>query len=95
MKQEFDGERAWLLEKLYIDIMTAVKSMADAEGIDLVLVHDGVREIQTSMDPESPPLEYQVKEQIKMRRIAFAAPRIDRTQDVIIRMNNAYSPASP
>jgi len=95
MKQELDGERAWMLEKLYIDIMVAVRSMAQADGIDLVLVDDGSGEIQTNMDPKAPPLEYQVRQQIAMRRIAFAAPRIDRTQDVIIRMNNAYNPQSP
>jgi len=94
-KQEMDGERAWMLEKLYIDIMAAVKNMARADGIDLVLVHDAAGEIQTNMDPKAPPLEYQVRQQIAMRRIAFAAPRIDRTQDVIIRMNNAYNPQSP
>lgn len=95
MKQELDGDRAWMLEKLYIDIMAAVKSMADAGDIDLVLVHDGGTEIQTNLDPEAPPLEYQVRQQIAMRRIAFAAPRIDRTQDVIILMNNAYNPKTP
>jgi Skp family chaperone for outer membrane proteins len=95
MKQELDGERAWMLEKLYIDIMAAVKNMARADGIDLVLVHDAAGEIQTNMDPKAPPLEYQVRQQIATRRIAFAAPRIDRTQDVIIRMNNAYNPQSP
>ena len=95
MKQELDGERAWMLEKLYIDIMVAVKNMAQADGIDLVLVHDAAGELQTNMDPKAPPLEYQIRQQIAMRRIAFAAPRIDRTQDVIIRMNNAYNPQSP
>jgi hypothetical protein len=75
--------------------MAAVKSMADADHIDLVLVHDGVQDIQTNPDPEAPPQELQVRQQIAMRRIAFAAPRIDRTQDVIIRMNNAYNPTTP
>lgn len=95
MKQELDSERALLLEKLYVDIMAAVKHMAESDGIDLVLVHDSSGGIQTSMDPEAPPLEQQVRQQISMRRIAFAAPRIDRTRDIIIRMNNAYSPQSP
>ena len=95
MKQELDGERALLLEKLYIDIMAAVKTMAESDGIDLVMVHDSMSEIQTNMSPDAPPLETQVRQQISMRRIAFAAPRIDRTRDVIIRMNNAYSPQNP
>lgn len=95
MKQELDSERALLLEKLYVDIMAAVKHMAESDGIDLVLVHDATGGIQTSMAAEAPPLEQQVRQQIAMRRIAFAAPRIDRTRDVIIRMNNAYGPQSP
>ena len=45
--------------------------------------------------PNNAALEQQVRQQIAMRRIAFAAPRIDRTRDIIIRMNNAYSPQSP
>ncbi|MDP6986907.1 MAG: OmpH family outer membrane protein [Phycisphaerales bacterium] len=94
-KQELDSERAWMLQGLYIDIMAAVKQMADADHIDLVLVHDGSQDIQVNPDPEAPPAEYQVRQQIAMRRIAFAAPRIDRTQDVIIRMNNAYNPTTP
>lgn len=95
MKQELDSERALLLEKLYVDIMAAVKHMAESDGIDLVFIHDASGGIQTSMDPQAPPLEQQVRQQINARRIAFAAPRIDRTRDIIIRMNNAYSPQSP
>jgi Skp family chaperone for outer membrane proteins len=92
MKQELDVDRALQLEKLYRDIMAAVADMATADGIDLVLIHDGIRPIETNPSPEAPPLATQVRQQIAQRRIAFASERIDRTRDVIIRMNNAYQP---
>jgi Skp family chaperone for outer membrane proteins len=92
MKQELDVDRALQLEKLYRDIMASVADMATADGIDLVLIHDGIRPIETNPSPDAPPLAAQVRQQIAQRRIAFASERIDRTRDVIIRMNNAYQP---
>ena len=91
MKREVDVERALRLEKIYRDIMNAIADMAASDGIDLVLIHDGATEIQTNPDPQAPPLETQVRQQIAQRRIAFAADRIDRTQDVIVRMNKTYA----
>ncbi|MDP7030037.1 MAG: OmpH family outer membrane protein [Phycisphaerales bacterium] len=90
MKQELDVERALALEKLYRDIMDAVADLATADGIDLVLVHDGTRQIETNPAPEAGPMAVQVRQQIAQRRIAFASARIDRTRDVIIRMNADY-----
>ncbi|MDP7070783.1 MAG: OmpH family outer membrane protein [Phycisphaerales bacterium] len=91
MKREIDVERALRLEKIYKDIMAAIADMAMSDGIALVLIHDGATEIQTNPDPQGPPLETQVRQQIAQRRIAFAAERIDRTRDVIVRMNKDYA----
>jgi len=92
MRHDLDIDRALLLEKLYYDIMAAVAEMANDSGIDLVLVHDSSGEIVKSQQQGAPPLEQQVLQQISQRRIAFAAPRIDRTRDVINQMNLKYKP---
>ncbi len=91
IKREIDVERALRLEKIYKDIMSAVADMATSDGIDLVLIHDGATDIQTNPDPQAPPLETQVRQQIAQRRIAFASERIDRTRDIIVRMNKTYA----
>jgi len=90
MKQELDVERALAMERLYRDIMAAVADIATKDGIDLVLIHDGARGIETNPAPEAGPMATQVRQQIAQRRIAFASDRIDRTRDVIIRMNADY-----
>ncbi len=90
MKQELDVERALAMERLYRDIMAAVADIATTDGIDLVLIHDGARGIETNPAPEAGPMATQVRQQIAQRRIAFASDRIDRTRDVIIRMNADY-----
>ncbi len=89
-KRQMDLEQALLLEKLYKDVMAAIAEMAQADGIDLVLIHDGLSDIQAEFSPNAPPLATQIRNQIAVRRVAYAAPQIDRTHDVIIRMNNAY-----
>ena len=86
--REIDIERALLMQGLYQDVMTAVRKMAEREGIDMVFIYSPDREIQ--IDPQAGPLEDQVRADIRSRRIAFSSARVDRTEDVIIRMNNEY-----
>ena len=86
--REIDIERALLMQGLYQDVMAAVRKMADREGIDMVFIYSPDREIQ--IDPQAGPLEDQVRADIRSRRIAFSSARVDRTEDVIIRMNNEY-----
>lgn len=90
INREMDVERAVLLQNLYRDIRTSIAEMAQADGIDVIMTWQSEGEIQLDPNPELPPLETQVRQQIATRRIAYAAPRVDRSEDVIIRMNNAY-----
>lgn len=90
INREMDVERAVLLQNLYRDIRTSIAEMADVDGLDIILTYQSAGEIQLDPNPELPPLEAQVRQQIASRRVAFAASRVDRTEDVIIRMNNAY-----
>jgi len=92
MRHELDIDRALMLERLYYDIMAAVADVANDAGVDLVLIHDNAGEIKKTQQQGAPPLEEQVLQQISQRRIAFAAPRIDRTRDVINQMNLKYKP---
>jgi Skp family chaperone for outer membrane proteins len=86
--RELDIERALLMQGLYEDVMTAVQKMAQREGLDMVFIYSPDRDIQ--IDPQAGPLEDQVRNEIRSRRIAFSSARVDRTEDVIIRMNNEY-----
>ncbi len=91
VKREMDVERSLQLKGLYEDIMQAIADMAEADRIDLVLIHDGNQQIETVNASDAPPQVSQVRAQIAQRRIAFAAQHIDRTRDVIVRMNKDYA----
>ena len=68
--------------------MRETKRVAEAEGIDIVLVDDSGSEIRTENNAQV-PLQAQVIQQITTRRVLFAKNAIDITDQVIIRMNNA------
>jgi Skp family chaperone for outer membrane proteins len=95
-KVEIDRERALMWQSMYRNVRAESQKLADADGWDVVLVNDGVSEIQLQRDSKT-PMEQQAQEQIVRRRILFAARSTDITDQLVVRMNNARaaSGASP
>ena len=87
-KIEVDRERALMWQSMYRNVRAESQKLADAEGWDIILVNDGVTEIQLQRDSKV-PLESQAQEQIVRRRVLFAAKSIDVTDQLVVRMNNA------
>jgi len=86
-QRQLDREKALVLQKLYNDIKQSLGEMAEQQGYDLILLDDSVKEL-------APGGEQSVNQQISARRVLYANPAIDITEDLIIRMNNAFSSAS-
>ena len=87
-KIEVDRERALMWQSMYRNVRAESQKLADAEGWDVILVNDGVTDIQLQRDSKV-PLESQAQEQIVRRRVLFAAKSIDVTDQLVVRMNNA------
>ena len=92
-KIEVDRERALMWQSMYRNVRAESQKLADAEGWDIILVNDGVTEIQLQRDSKV-PLESQAQEQIVRRRVLFAAKGIDVTDQLVVRMNNARGTTS-
>ena len=73
-------------------ITQAVQELAEIEGIDIVLINDAGQQVQTIADSQV-ARELQVRQQISSRRIIYASPGVDITEQLIVRMNNAYAAA--
>lgn len=94
-----DIERGLVLEDLYRSIKAAAAELASTARYDVLLVDDSQGELATSPDARV-SRESQIRQQIAGRRMLFASPAIDITDDLIERMNNAYKaitvkPATP
>jgi Skp family chaperone for outer membrane proteins len=89
VKDQLDVDRALLLQSLYRSIKAAIQELAETEGYDLVLVDDSQGDLKWSEDS---PLnrEGQTLQQIAARRVLYASPVIDVTDDLVERMNNKY-----
>ncbi len=87
-----DIEKALLWQDLYRSIKVAAQQMASANGYALVLVDDSQGELTTSAESRV-PREQQVMSQIVGRRMLYANPQLDITDDLITRMNNAFKAA--
>ena len=91
-KVEIDRERALMWQSMYRNVRAESQKLADAEGWDVIMVNDGVNEIQLQRDSKT-PLEQQAQEQIVRRRILFAGKSTDVTDQLVVRMNNARAAA--
>lgn len=88
-ESKMDVEAALAYQDLYRNIKTAIAQMAGAAKYDVVLVDDSRGELST--DPDSRlSKEAQIIRQIIGRRMLYANPAIDITDDLIVRMNNAH-----
>jgi Skp family chaperone for outer membrane proteins len=88
--RQFDVELALLQQDLYQRIVAAVGDLAQANGIDIVVVNDNAVPIRVNPELRIPRAT-QVEEQISQRRVMFAADKVDITEELILRMNNAHS----
>lgn len=89
---KLDVERSLLLENLYRTIQAAVTDMAQASGIDVVVLDDSLNEL--GVNPElRVSREAQIRQQIIGRRVLYSNPQMNLTEDLVERMNNAYNAA--
>ena len=88
--RQFDVELALLKQDLYRRIRGAVRDLSQANGIDIVLVDDNATPIQVNPDVKVARAT-QVSEQISQRRVMYAGAKVDITDELILRMNNAHN----
>lgn len=86
----FAGERKKEQQiELFRKIQDGIKRYAEREGILLVLNNDGVIDI-----PSDAPIQ-QVEAAIVSRRVLYASPDIDISEDVAVMLNNEYRAGRP
>lgn len=84
---EVDRERSLMWQSMYRSIREESRKVAEGEGYQLVIVDDSQTEVRASREIKA-PLEEQVKQQIASLRILYAAPTIDISDKVVVRINN-------
>jgi Skp family chaperone for outer membrane proteins len=75
---------------MYRAIRDEARKVAESEGYQLVVVDDSQTEVRPSREVKA-PLEEQVKQQIASLRMLYAAPTIDISDKVVVRINNLKS----
>ena len=83
---QIDVERSLMFRDLYQKIKAAVGEVAVENGYDLVLISDDNREIIVNPNMQV-KREFQVREQIEVKRIMFASSQIDITEQIVTHMN--------
>ena len=87
--QKTDVEQSLVLQDLYRAVKQAAAELARSEGYDLVVVDDSLRQLRMSAD-SAISREEQVRQQIGSRRLLFADPGLDVTDDLVAKMNRVY-----
>lgn len=87
---ELDREKSLMWQDLYQSMKTEAGKLAEAQGLDLVLVNDSLPEIKTTTE-SNVSAEAMVLQQITARRVVFASKETDVTDQLITRMNNAFA----
>jgi Skp family chaperone for outer membrane proteins len=87
---ELDREKSLMWQDLYQSMKTEAGKLAEAQGLDLVLVNDSLPEIKTTTE-SNVSAEAMVLQQITARRVVFASQETDVTDQLITRMNNAFA----
>ncbi len=81
--QKIEQGLAGSLRSIYNDIVAAIKEVADAKGIDVVLAADQV--------PAEPPINtQQARQQIVLQKVLYWTPKVDLTEEVSARLNERY-----
>lgn len=87
--EKLDVEESLMLQDLFRDVQKAAADMAENEGFDIVLLDD--TGLQLAIIERDQRRVIQIKEQLRVRNLLFASSVTDITDDLITRMNNAYS----
>ncbi len=86
---ELEVEKALRLRLLYINIKKAIKDLAEAEEYDIIVLDDSIEEPTFERDSRI-PAQTQVQQQIINSKILYLESSFDITDDLIMRMNNAF-----
>ena len=86
---ELEVEKALRLRLLYINIKKAIKDLAEAEEYDFVVLDDSIEELTFDRDSRI-PAQAQIQQQIINSKILYLKSSFDITDDLIMRMNNAF-----
>ena len=88
-ESELEVEKALRLQDLYRAIKAAIAEMAEAENYDVVLLNDESNDLPFDKDVRV-PAQIQILQQMTTRKLLYLRPNLDVTDDLIVRMNNAY-----
>jgi Skp family chaperone for outer membrane proteins len=86
---ELEIEKAIRLQELYKSVKDAIAGLAEAEGYDIVMLNDSSDELPFDRESRM-PAQIQILQQIASRKLLYLSPATDVTEDLIVRMNNAY-----
>jgi Skp family chaperone for outer membrane proteins len=86
---EADIEQALAWQDLYRSIKQAAAALAQAEGYDLVIVDDSLGELSVNPNAQV-SRSAQIQQQMRSRRLLYASETVDITDELILRMNNAF-----
>lgn len=86
--REIDMGLAESLRTIFADIQQAVRQVADAKGIDIVIAAD-------ELPVESPESPTQARQQILLQKVLYWRPTVDLTNEVIDRVNAGYQAERP
>jgi len=81
-----DIERSLMYRDLYQKIQTAIAEISEQNGYDLVLINDVNRNIMIN-PKEEVSREFQVREQLEVKRIVYSSNQIDITEQIVSHMN--------
>jgi Skp family chaperone for outer membrane proteins len=93
-RNELDRERSLHWQSIYRSLRAETKAIATQNGIDLVLIDDGMDELSID-DRANQSRESQAFAQMLSIQVLFASEPIDITDQVITRMNNSARAAKP
>jgi Skp family chaperone for outer membrane proteins len=91
-RMELEVEKALRLQNLYKSVKRAIADLAEAEGYDIVILNDSSDELPFDREIRM-PAQLQILQQITSRKLLYLNPATDVTDDLIVRMNNAYRAA--
>lgn len=91
-RMELEVEKALRLQELYKSVKEAIADLAEAEGYDIVMLNDASDELPFDRESRM-PVQLQILQQIAGRKLLYLSPATDVTDDLIVRMNNAYRAA--
>tara|TARA_Y100000590_G_scaffold387709_1_gene461503 strand:- start:38 stop:670 length:633 start_codon:yes stop_codon:yes gene_type:complete len=83
---QIDNEKSLMLRDLYIKIKTAIVSISEENGYDIVLISDVEREIRFAQNSQV-SREAQVLDQIGFQRAVYTSSQVDITEQVVTHMN--------